>query len=581
MPETSVALRQKTIIRRQFIHHALLSDVHPVLDKIYRRRGVKDSQELDYSLSKLSPPDGLSGVEEAAAIIVDAIAADASILIVGDYDTDGATSCALGYLSLKAMGARHVAYLAPDRFKFGYGLSEGIVEYLSKTAPDLVITVDNGISSVAGVKLAKEKGISVIVTDHHLPGDELPPADSIVNPQLPGNQFISKNLAGVGVMFYVATAVRKRLVQEGWFEREGIANPNMADYLDLVALGTVADMVTLDHNNRILVTQGLRRINSGRCRFGIKALLESGGRRIGQVTERDLGFIVAPRLNAAGRLDDITVGIKCLTSDDRNGVVKHVEQLESLNQARRELQQTMLDEAMGIVEEKMSELPDGAPCYCLYKEDWHQGVVGLVASRIVELTGKPTFAFAPASDGTLRGSGRSVNGLNIRDALAEIDTEEPQLLLAFGGHAMAAGLTIEELSYGKFSNKFTHQVVKVLGSEGAHSTISTDGELDTMDLTTAEAIKGGGPWGQGFAQPVFDGIFVVREWRVVGDAHLRLRLESEDSNIKCGGIFFGYFRNDEAPPIVSHKYRIVYRFEVNEFQNKKSAEMAISHLEPA
>ncbi len=581
MPAIAAQPRNRTIVRREAQHDSVLKDLPPFLDRIYRQRGVRDFGELDYSLAKLRPPDGLSGIDDAAAIIIDAIVADASILIVGDYDTDGATGCAVGYLALKAMGARHVAYMAPDRFEFGYGLTEKIVAYASSAAPDLLITVDNGISSVAGVKLAQENGMSVIVTDHHLPGDELPPADTIVNPQLPGDRFASKNLAGVGVIFYVMAKVRSCLVAEGWFEREGIAPPNMADYLDLVALGTVADMVKLDHNNRILVRQGLRRINSGRCRFGIRTLLESGKRQIGKITEQDLGFIVAPRLNAAGRLDDITIGIKCLISDNRNEVIGYVEQLERLNRERRALQTKMLDEAMSIVEDLRQNLPDAAPCYCLVKENWHQGIVGLVASRVVEMTGKPAVAFAPAGDGAMRGSARSVNGLNIRDVFAEIDTESPELMQAFGGHAMAAGLTIKAADISEFRDRFERQVISILGRGGAKSIILTDGELDSIDVSAAEALLGAGPWGQGFPQPIFDGYFRVTDCRVVGEIHLQLRVEAENTKRKCDAIYFGYFDAHEDMPDFSSRYRIAYELLLDEYRSKRSAKMKISYMELA
>ena len=416
---------KRTVVRRSSKITSEDLDVHPVLRNVYRNRNISSPDQLDYSLANLLPPHLLSNINEAADIIVEAIQADAAILIAGDFDADGATGSALGYLSLRAFGARRVQYLCPNRFEFGYGLTERFVKFFAPTQPDLVITVDNGITSVAGVRLAKECGMSVVVTDHHLPGEELPMADAIVNPNLPQDQFPSKNLAGVGVIFYVMAVVRSKLKNENWFEQEGIAEPNMSSYLDLVALGTVADVVPLDYNNRILVAQGLRRINASRCRFGIRCLLEEGGRRIGEIVSEDLAFVAGPRLNAAGRLEDISFGVKCLVTDDKNEVLGFIRKLEDLNSERKEMETAMVQSATSEIEDLDSSIVNERAGICLYNPKWHSGIVGLIATRIKNLTGMPAVIFAQGDDGLLKGSGRSVRGLNLRDCTGQHSCNGP------------------------------------------------------------------------------------------------------------------------------------------------------------
>ena len=567
----------RTIVRRVPKVDVENLNVHPVLRQVYRNRDISHPSELDYSLSKLLAPTSLSNIDEAAQIIADAIQADAAILIAGDYDADGATGSALGYLTLKAFGARKVQYLCPDRHAFGYGLTDKFVEFFAPTQPDLVITVDNGITSIAGVQLAKEFGMSVVITDHHLPGDELPQADAIVNPRLPGDRFPSKNLAGVGVMFYVMATVRSQLKQTGWFANEGIAMPNMADYLDLVALGTIADVVPLDYNNRILVAQGLKRINANRCRFGIRCLLEEGGKKIGEITSEDLAFVAGPRLNAAGRLDDISHGIKCLVSDDQSAVLQVIQKLERLNNERKELESDMVESAKREIEHLESLTTDTNVGVCLYNSNWHQGIVGLIASRIREMTGMPTFIFAPGNEGALRGSGRSIKGINLRDVLANIASSEPDIFLQYGGHAMAAGLTLKESSLARFKTAFQDELARQLDESSLANEILSDGEIDQFDLEAAEHIRQGGPWGQKFEVPVFDGVFEVVNYRLLKDEHLKVRLRSQLTEALIDGIFFRYSTFFESLPD-QRVYQMAYQLMVNHYNGRKSPQLNLVHM---
>ena len=567
----------RTIVRRVPKVNVESLNVHPVLRQVYRNRDISHPSELDYSLSNLLAPSSLSNIDAAAQIIADAIQADAAILIAGDYDADGATGSALGYLALKAFGARKVQYLCPDRHAFGYGLTDQFVEFFAPTQPDLVITVDNGITSIAGVQLAKEFGMSVVITDHHLPGDELPQADAIVNPRLPGDRFPSKNLAGVGVMFYVMATVRSQLKQTGWFASEGLAMPNMADYLDLVALGTIADVVPLDYNNRILVAQGLKRINANRCRFGIRCLLEEGGRKIGEIISEDLAFIAGPRLNAAGRLDDISHGIKCLVSDDQSAVLQVTQKLERLNNERKEMEADMVESAKREIEHLESLTTDTNVGVCLYNSNWHQGIVGLIASRIREMTGMPTFIFAPGNNGVLRGSGRSIKGINLRDVLANIASSEPDIFLQYGGHAMAAGLTLKESSLARFKTSFQDELARQLDESSLANEILSDGEIDQFDLEAAEQIRQGGPWGQKFEIPVFDGVFEVLNYRLLKDEHLKVRLRSQLNGALIDGIFFRYSTYFASLP--DHGvYQIAYQLMVNHYNGRKSPQLNLVHM---
>ena len=568
---------KRTVVRRSSKITSENLDVHPVLRNVYRNRNISSPDQLDYSLANLLPPHLLSNINEAADIIVEAIQADAAILIAGDFDADGATGSALGYLSLRAFGARRVQYLCPNRFEFGYGLTERFVEFFAPTQPDLVITVDNGITSVAGVRLAKEYGMSVVVTDHHLPGEELPIADAIVNPNLPQDQFPSKNLAGVGVIFYVMAVVRSKLKNENWFEREGIAEPNMSSYLDLVALGTVADVVPLDYNNRILVAQGLRRINANRCRFGIRCLLEEGGRRIGEIVSEDLAFVAGPRLNAAGRLEDISFGVKCLVTDDKNEVLGFIRKLEDLNSERKDMETAMVQSATSEIEDLDSSIVNERAGICLYNPKWHSGIVGLIATRIKNLTGMPAVIFAKGDNGLLKGSGRSVRGLNLRDVLANVAAMDPEIFEQFGGHAMAAGMTIRESAYDRFESLFQEELTRQRGASEWQNTILSDGEITDFDLEAAEQIRCGGPWGQEFEQPVFDGVFEVVGYRLLQEKHLKLRLRSRASDQLANAIYFGYSSfHDRLPQ--QEDYRVAFQLTVNEYNGKKSPQLNVVYM---
>ena len=568
---------KRTVVRRSTKITSENLDVHPVLQNVYRNRNISSPAQLDYSLANLLPPHLLSNIDEAADIIVEAIQADAAILIAGDFDADGATGSALGYLSLKAFGARRVQYLCPNRFEFGYGLTERFVEFFAPTQPDLVITVDNGITSVAGVRLAKEYGMSVVVTDHHLPGEEIPEADAIVNPNLPGDQFPSKNLAGVGVMFYVMAVVRSKLKNENWFEQEGIAEPNMSSYLDLVALGTVADVVPLDYNNRILVAQGLRRINANRCRFGIRCLLEEGGRRIGEIVSEDLAFVAGPRLNAAGRLEDISFGVKCLVTDDKNEVLGFIRKLEDLNNERKDMETAMVQSATSEIEDLDSSIVNERAGICLYNPKWHSGIVGLIATRIKNLTGMPAVIFAQGDDGLLKGSGRSVRGLNLRDVLANIAAMDPDIFEQFGGHAMAAGMTIQESALDRFESLFQEELTRQRGDSEWQNTILSDGEITDFDLEAAEHIRCGGPWGQEFEQPVFDGVFEVVDYRLLQEKHLKLRLRSRASDQLANAIYFGYSSYHDRLP-QREDYQVAFQLTVNEYNGQKSPQLNVVYM---
>ena len=576
MTQNTVPLKRK-IIRRTPCQHTSLGSCHPVLDAVYRNRAITDANEIDYSLSRLHPPHLISNINEAAAIIVEAIQADASILIAGDYDADGATGCALGVLCLKAFGARHIAFACPNRLEHGYGLTERFVRYIADTEPDLIITVDNGISNVEGVDLAKEFGLSVIITDHHLPGETLPKADAIVNPQLPGDKFPSKHLAGVGVLFYLMLVVRTQLVKQNWFKQEGIAVPNMGDFLDLVALGTVADLVPLDYNNRILVSQGLKRINRKDCRIGIRFLLEAGGKTIGSIVSEDLAFQAGPRLNAAGRLADIGLGVNCLIVQDRKEALKLSEKLDAFNLERKKKEELMFKQANQELAAYETVKDNGTVGNCLFDASWHQGIVGIIASRIKQQTSRPTFAFAPGDEGTLRGSGRSVIGLNLRDLLASIATAYPEMFIAFGGHAMAAGVTLPEYNYKLFKQQFEEILLRHQQDIGWRDEILSDGELLSIDVETAEQIRTGGPWGQAFEAPIFDGEFEILEYALLKDKHLKLKLYSPKHDENINAIYFFYTDHHVSEPQFA-TYYFAYKLVVNEFNGRKTPQLYIVHM---
>jgi len=550
------------------------------MSKVLSSRGETKANCLEYSLKHLLPPQGLSHINAAADMLAEAVTAGASIVIVGDFDADGATSCALAVRCLKAFGLDDVSYLVPNRFEYGYGLSPEIVGMAAMRQPDIIVTVDNGISSVAGVHAAQALGISVLVTDHHLPGEELPTADVIVNPNLQGDRFASKNLAGVGVIFYVMLAVRAQLRQTGWFSQSDVAEPNMSQYLDLVALGTVADVVPLDPNNRILVQQGMQRIRQGQACAGIQALLTVGKRNPLRLASSDLGFTVGPRLNAAGRMDDMSVGIECLLSDDLEKAIVLATELDELNRERRQVEQSMQQDALAIVEKIAIDDSSLPTVYCLSDETWHQGVVGLVASRIKEQVHRPVVALAPGDgENEWKGSCRSVEGVHIRDVLARLDSLHPGLMTKFGGHAMAAGLSLKAENLSQFEVALVQVMDDMTKGIDWRHVLWTDGELlaDELNIETAEQLRQSTPWGQGFPEPVFDGEFDIVESRVVGDSHAKLRLKPVNGTNVIDGICFGYLNTHETLP--KGRVRVAYRLDVNEFRERLSLQLMIQHIE--
>ena len=572
------------VVRRESLSQdpsaaTLSGELHPVLRRVYFTRGVRSAADLDVSLERMLPVGTLEGVAAAVDLLLQH--RTGRILVVGDFDADGATSTALMVRALKSWGFASVDFLVPNRFEFGYGLTPKIVALAATRAPTLIVTVDNGISSIAGVAHAREHGMDVLITDHHLAGAELPKANVIVNPNLTGSTFGSRSLAGVGVAFYVMAAVRRRLDVE---QLTPPSAPSVATLLDLVALGTVADVVPLDSNNRVLVSQGLKRIRAGRCVAGIRALLELAGRRTADLTATDLAFAVAPRLNAAGRMDDMTIGIQCLLSDDPKAAQMLAARLDQLNQERRATEAKMQIEALAAV----SRLRDPGPRFvhrsgvCLFDESWHQGVVGLVASRVKDRVRRPVIAFALASDETLlRGSARSVPGIHIRDVLDAIAAREPDLISKFGGHAMAAGLTLERASLDRFAKAFDQEV----GRWAEHSladTVETDGELSVEEiaLDTAQALRAGGPWGQSFPEPSFDGIFAIRNARAVGERHLKMWVEVPKTGRSFDAIAFNHIEAPESFVPPEGAVQLVYRLDVNEYQGERRLQLLVDHVFP-
>jgi single-stranded-DNA-specific exonuclease len=593
-PQTVVGVSRVTAteIRRRppSPSQGFAADVHPILRRVYAARGLQSDADLDLSLDRLLPVGSLEGVDAAAQLLA-MHRSTGRVLVIGDFDADGATSTALVVRSLRAMQFAHVDFLVPDRFRFGYGLTPEIVALAATRRPSLIMTVDNGVSSVAGVEAAHGLGVPVLVTDHHLPGAVLPRAEVIVNPNLANGRFASRALAGVGVAFYVVAALARILAREDF---------RVAQLLDLVALGTVADVVPLDRNNRVLVAQGLRRIRAGRCVAGIRALLESAGRNFGQITAADLGFAVAPRLNAAGRLTDMSVGIACLLADDASEAARLAGMLAKLNEERREIEQRMqleaLDLAAGV---RFGQDGDESPGLCLFDETWHQGVVGLVAGRIKDRLHRPVIAFARAEDGSLRGSARSVSGVNIRDALDSIAAHHPGLIDKFGGHAMAAGMSMREGNLAAFSAAFAAEIAARSDRESLTGVIHSDGALAVEELTldTARALRGGGPWGQGFPEPVFDGNFQIADLRIVGGKHVKMQLRVADGGGPIDGgpagagpvgygadtieaIAFGYAGGTAGDLLLRRGARIqlAYRLEVNDYRGGERVQLNCQHL---
>ncbi len=569
------------VVRRAAAPQALLSaGCHPVLGRVYAARGVRSSAELDHSLERLLPVGTLEGISAAVELLLAHRAG--RILVIGDFDADGATSSALMVRALTRFGFAAVDFLVPNRFEFGYGLTPEIVALARTRTPSLIVTVDNGVSSNAGVAAARAAGIDVLITDHHLPGHELPHANVIVNPNLPGSRFGSRNLAGVGVAFYVMAALRRRMEELGL---TGSATPGVAPLLDLVALGTVADVVPLDANNRVLVSQGLRRIRAGRCVPGIRALIALAARSRSELTAADLAFAVAPRLNAAGRIDDMTIGIQCLLEDDEARAQVLAARLDELNQERRSIEARMQQEALLAVR-VLAEPVAGARerhGVVLFDDSWHQGVVGLVASRVKERLRRPVIAFALATDATLRGSARSIPGVHIRDVLEAIAAREPELISRFGGHAMAAGLTLERAALDRFAQCFDAEVRRCMAGLGAADAVETDGELtlEEIALETAQALREGGPWGQAFPEPSFDGVFSIKNARVIGERHLKMWVEVPRGGRSFDAIAFNHVPQgvEFVPP--EGLARLVYRLEVNEYQGERRLQLLVDHLLPA
>ncbi|MBH3109994.1 single-stranded-DNA-specific exonuclease RecJ [Serratia ureilytica] len=574
-------------IKTQLRRRPTADDTHlpaslpPLLRRLYALRGVQAEQELERGVKGMLPWQQLDGIDDAVSLLQQALADGRRIMVVGDFDADGATSTALTVLALRSMGGAAVDYLVPNRFEDGYGLSPEVVEQAAARGAELIVTVDNGISSHAGVDVAHAKGMQVLVTDHHLPGETLPAAEAIVNPNLRGCAFPSKSLAGVGVAFYLMLALRARLRDSGWFEQRTLAMPNLAELLDLVALGTVADVVPLDANNRILVYQGLNRIRAGKCRPGIRALLEVANRDARQLAANDLGFALGPRLNAAGRLDDMSIGVALLLSDDIAQARMLANDLDALNQTRREIEQGMQVEALQLcdqLERTSTELPYGL---AMYHPEWHQGVVGILASRIKERFHRPVIAFAPAGDGILKGSGRSVPGLHMRDALERLDTLNPGLMMKFGGHAMAAGLSLEEAKFDEFRQRFGELVGEWLDPAMLEGVIWSDGELamQELSLTTAELLREGGPWGQAFPEPTFDGKFRILQQRLVGEKHLKLMVEPLGGGPLLDGIAFNV-DTTLWPDSSVREVELAYKLDVNEFRGNRNVQLLIQHLWP-
>jgi single-stranded-DNA-specific exonuclease len=563
-------------------------DLSPLLKRIFENRNLSNPAELNYPLAGLLPPDTLRDGDHAVKLLLTALKEQQRILVIGDYDTDGATATVLALLCLESMGAEKLDYLVPNRFEYGYGLSPEIAVVALQKQPDLVITVDNGINSVEGVSALREKGVCVLVTDHHLAGPNLPDANAILNPNQPGCEFPSKALAGVGVMFYLLMLLRAKLIENNWFADRSLSVPKLGDYLDLVALGTVADVVPLDYNNRILVAQGIARIRAGRCRPGIIALMEAGNKHYGDIVSSDFGFVIAPRLNAAGRLEDISIGIECLLTEDVGKAREIASRLNEINMERREIEQEMQSQALDTVrkimktraasESSMEALTNG---FCLYEPGWHQGITGLVASRVKDKTNQPVIAFADIADEKMSGSARSIPGLHIRDLLERIALENPGLILKFGGHAMAAGLTIERGNLELFKSMFQQCVLAHFERVGTTTLIQTDGELtgNEMTLDIAEQLRTAAPWGQGFPAPVFDGRFAVTEQRVVGQYHLKLKLRTLDSRDHFDGIAFRAVEPGQQVPRLD-RIHAVYELDVNEYMGRRSLQLIIGHIQP-
>ena len=560
----------------------LPDSMHPLLRRVYSQRKIKHVEELELGLENLIPPERFKGIDAAIELLIDALRQQQRVLIVADFDADGATSCVVALTALRQFGYQHTDYIVPNRFDYGYGLTPEIVELAKTRNPDLIITVDNGISSIEGVAAAKLAGIKTLITDHHLPGADAPNADAIVNPNQNGCNFPSKSIAGVGVIFYVMLALRARLREINWFEESSIAEPKLVDLLDLLALGTVADVVALDRNNRILVSEGLRRIRAGRTRPGIKSLLEIAGRSITRLTASDLGFSVGPRLNAAGRLDDMSTGIECLLTDHEGTAYKLALQLDDMNKDRKQIEGDMREQAFKFLQEFSLEESELPAALCIYDGRWHQGVVGILASRVKEKFNRPVIAFADANDSgvEIKGSARSIKGFHIRDALDAVASSNPGMISKFGGHAMAAGLSLEKGKLKEFTKAFQEQAALLLDEELLQAHIMSDGDINQNELSmdTAAVLIKGGPWGQEFPEPVFDGKFKVIQQRRVGENHLKLVLAPELAPRQTIDAIAFNIDKQEWPAPEMTDIEIAYKLDINEFRGNQTLQLMVEHI---
>jgi single-stranded-DNA-specific exonuclease len=576
-----IEIQQRAVVET----HSLPDSIPALLRRIYTSRGIENEQQLDKGVRSLHSYQKLHGIDRAVALLFNAIKQQQRIIVVGDFDADGATSSALSVLALRMLGSRNVDYLVPNRFEDGYGLSPEVVDQAIELGAELIMTVDNGVSSIDGVRYAKEKGLVMIVTDHHLPGSVMPNADAMVNPNLPDCAFPSKALAGVGVAFYLMMALCVAMRESGWFLHQGISEPKLMELIDLVALGTVADVVPLDENNRVLVHQGLQRIRAGKARPGIQALIEVAKRDARRLVAADFGFALGPRINAAGRLDDMSFGVELLMCNDIHAARRMASELDGLNQTRREIEQGMKQEAVAFCERlqfgEKNDLPYGV---VLFQRDWHQGVIGIVASRIKDAYHRPVIAFADGGDGILKGSCRSVSGLHMRDALDLVDTQNPGVILKFGGHAMAAGLSIKEENYQRFTALFDQVVRQLIDESALKGVILSDGELtpEEFSLSTAELLRSGGPWGQAFPEPTFDGEFKVLHQKLVGENHLKLMLEPLHKGVATNKMIDAIAFNIDVrrwPDPAVKTIHLAYRLDINEFRGNQTLQLMIEHIE--
>ncbi|MDT0584314.1 single-stranded-DNA-specific exonuclease RecJ [Brumicola blandensis] len=566
--------------RTPILPNPIDASLPPLLDKLYRHRGVTDIAQVQTQLKQLHHYNQMKGLEQAVLLIVEAITQEKNICIIGDFDADGATSTAICMLSLRDFGHQKVTYLVPNRFDFGYGLSPEIVEVAAKEGAEFIITVDNGISCLAGVEAAKQRGLQVVVTDHHLPGATLPAADAIVNPNQVGCEFMSKNLAGVGVAFYLMLAIKSKLEEQQWFTQQGLPTPNLAKYLDIVALGTVADVVPLDKNNRVLVHQGLQRIRSGIARPGIRAILDIANRPCQKISSTDLGFVIGPRLNAAGRLDDMSLGIECLLVDDDYQARQMAARLDALNLERREIESSMQEEAIKALESLAFQAKDVPAGIVLYKEDYHQGVIGILAGRIKEKYYRPTIVFAMQDEKEVKGSARSIPGVHIRDVLEHISAQNPGLIIKFGGHAMAAGLSLATENLARFTALFEAAIAEATEGLPEQDVLLSDGELKSheISLENASLLKLSVPWGQTFEEPLFDGVFQLKSQRIVGKNHLKMVVAQD--GVEFDAIAFNVDLN-LWPNKQARQVNMAYRLDINEFRGQISVQLLVQALQAA